>query len=146
MRRFLLDTNVLSVLVQPLPDPRVVQWVQAQPAVALGISVLAIGEIEKGIERLAPGKRKDELRDWAHFDLPELFRDRLYQVDLAVARHWGRLDAAGRSIGRPLPVVDGLMLATAARHDLVLVTRNVSDCAQRGVPVFDPFTGTLHQE
>jgi toxin FitB len=144
MRRFLLDTNVLSVLVQPSADPRVVAWIRAQPPVALGISVLVIGEIEKGIAQLAPGKRRDELLAWAQFELPGYFHDRTYAVDLAVARKWGQLDAAGRSIGRPLPVIDGLMLATAARHDLVLVTRNVRDCAQRGVPVFDPFTGTLH--
>ncbi len=146
MRRYLLDTNILSVLVQPSPDPRVVTWVRAQPPVTLGISVLAIGEIEKGVTRLPPGKRRDELLAWAHFQLPDLFRDRTYPVDLAVARRWGQLDAAGRAMGRPLPVVDGLMLATASRHDLVLVTRNVSDCAQRGVPVFDPFTGTLHPQ
>lgn len=146
MRRYLLDTNVLSVLVQPQADPRVVSWIRAQPAVAMGISVLVIGEIEKGIARLAPGKRRDDLLAWAQVDLPGVFRDRTYAVDLATARRWGQLDAAGRAAGRPLPIIDGLMLATAARHDLVLVTRNVSDCAQRGVPVFDPFTGTLFVE
>jgi len=146
MRRFLLDTNVLSVLVQPNADPRVVSWVRSLPPVALGVSVLVIGEIEKGIARLAPGKRRDELTTWAQFELPGYFRDRTYPIDLAVARRWGQLDADGRAMGRPLPVIDGLMLATAARHDLVLATRNVSDCAQRGVPVFDPFTGTMHPE
>jgi predicted nucleic acid-binding protein len=146
MRRYLLDTTVLSVLVQPNADPRVVAWIRSVPPVSLGISVLVIGEIEKGIARLAPGKRRDELTAWAQFELPGHFRDRTYAVDLAVARRWGQLDAAGRAMGRPLPVVDGLMLATAARHDLVLATRNVSDCAQRGVPVFDPFTGVLHPD
>lgn len=146
MRRFLLDTNVISVLVQPNADPRVVAWVRTQPALALGISVLVIGEIEKGIARLPAGKRREELLAWVQVELPRHFANRTYAVDLATARRWGQLDAAGRAMGRPLPVIDGLMLATAARHDLVLVTRNVSDCAQRGVPVFDPFTGTLHPE
>ena len=144
MRRYLLDTSILSVLVQPRADPRVVAWIRAHPPVALGISVLAIGEIAQRIARLAPGARRDALLAWVQFELPGVFRDRTFAIDLAVARRWGQLDVAGRTMGRPLPVVDGLMLATAARHDLVLATRNVSACAQRGVPVFDPFTGTLH--
>ena len=146
MRRYLLDTSVLSVLVQPNADPRVVAWIRSVPPVALGISVLVVGEVEKGIAQLAPGKRRDELTTWVQFELPEYFRDRTYPIDLAVTRWWGQLDAAGRVMGRPLPVIDGLMLATAARHDLVLATRNVSECAQRGVPVFDPFTGVLHPD
>jgi len=144
MRRYLLDTTILSVLVQPSADPRVVAWIRAHPPVALGISVLAIGEIAQSIARLAPGIRRDALLAWVQFELPGVFRDRTFAIDLAVARRWGQLDADGRTMGRPLPVVDGLMLATAVRHDLVLATRNVSECAQRGVPVFDPFTGTLH--
>lgn len=76
--------------------------------------MLVVGEIEKGIARLAPGKRRDELLTWVHFELPRHCRDRTYVVDLGVARWWGQLDADGRPMGRPLPVVDGLMLATAA--------------------------------
>jgi hypothetical protein len=144
MRRYLLDTNIVSLLAQPQPDPRVLVWLREQSPLALSLSVLVLGEIEKGIRRLPDGRRRDELLAWSQNDLPSYFRGRVLSVDLATAREWGRLDAEGRQSGRPLPVVDGLMLATAARHGLILVTRNVSDCAQRGHPVFDPFTGTLH--
>ena len=74
----------------------------------------------------------------------ERFLNRVTIEQYTAIRH--RLDAEGVGLGRPLPVIDGLMLATAARHDLIFVTRNVRDCAQRGVPVMDPFTGTLYGE
>ncbi|MCO4100119.1 MAG: type II toxin-antitoxin system VapC family toxin [Gemmatimonas sp.] len=145
MKRYLLDTNIVSVLASPQPDPRVVTWIRAQAPLTLHISVLVLGEIEKGVSRLPAGARKSALATWMEFELPGYFSNRIMPFDLACSRHWGRLDAEGYAIGRPLPVIDGLMLATAARHELVFVTRNVRDCAQRGVPVFDPYTGTLHE-
>jgi len=145
MRRYLLDTNIVSEIAHPQADPRVVIWIQDQATLTLFISVLLLGEIQKGVARLPAGARRTELSDWMELELPTYFRDRVLPVDLSTARHWGRLDAEGLDVGRPLPVIDGLMLATAARHDLIFVTRNVRDCAQRGIPVFDPFTGTLHQ-
>jgi predicted nucleic acid-binding protein len=142
--RYLLDTNIVSLLASPRPDPRAVAWIRQQLSTSLHVSVLVLGEIDKGIERLDAGARRDGLQSWSKFELPGYFQGRILPVDLATARRWALLDEAGRRMGRPLPVVDGLMLATAARHDLVLVTRNISDVAQRGHPVFDPFTGTLH--
>jgi len=67
------------------------------------------------------------------------FRGRVLLVDQDVALRWGELAAEGRRIGRPLPVIDGLLLATASVHDLTLVTRNLRDCGDRGVPVLDPW-------
>ncbi|AMW04307.1 type II toxin-antitoxin system VapC family toxin [Gemmatimonas phototrophica] len=145
MRRYLLDTNIVSELAHPHADPRVVTWIQDQAPLTLFISVLLLGEIQKGVARLPAGARRTELSNWMELELPTYFRDRVLPVDLPTARHWGRLEAEGLDMGRPLPVIDGLMLATAARHDLIFVTRNVRDCAQRGMPVLDPFTGTLHQ-
>jgi predicted nucleic acid-binding protein len=146
MRRYLLDTNVVSELAHPQADPRVVAWIQDRPPLTLFVSVLMLGEIQKGVARLPTGARRAQLTDWMEIELPTYFKDRVLPVDLATARHWGRLDAEGVGLGRPLPVIDGLMLATAARHDLIFVTRNVRVCAQRGVPVIDPFTGTLYEE
>jgi predicted nucleic acid-binding protein len=142
---YLLDTNIVSVLVQPSPDPRVVNWIRATSPLDLGISVLVLGEVEQGVASLPPGRRRDELQAWARDGLPRLFAGRILPVTPPIAREWGRLRAEARHAGRPLPVVDGLLLATASAHRLTLATRNVADLAQRGVPVFDPYTGTLHQ-
>jgi len=142
--RCLLDTNIVSLLATPRGDPRAVAWIRQQSVMRLHISVLVLGEIDKGIARLDAGARRDELQSWSNFELPGYFEGRILPVDLATARRWALLDDAGRRMGRPLPVADGLMLATAARHDLVLVTRNIRDFAGRGTPVFDPYTGTRH--
>ena len=76
---------------------------------------------------------------WLARDLPLRFRGRTLPVDGEVAHRWGELTADGRRIGRPLPVIDGLLLATASAHNLTFVTRNLRDCGDRGVPVLDPW-------
>ena len=139
--RFLLDTNVLSEAVRPEPDPGVVTWLEAQSTLDLSISVLTLGEIRKGIPLLADGGKHDRLHQWLRAELTRQFTDRVLPVDEAVALAWGHLDAEGRDAGRQLPVIDGLLLATAQVHDLTLVTRNERDCSDRGVAVLNPWTG-----
>ena len=139
--RYLLDTNVLSEPARPRPDARVLEWMRAQPPRELAISVLTLGEIRKGVALLSSGERREALDAWLSSDLPRQFAGRVLPVDAAVALGWGELSAAARRAGRPLPVIDGLLLATAAAHGLTLVTRNVADCRDRGVPVLDPWDG-----
>lgn len=134
---YLLDTNVLSELARPKPDARVVRWFRGVPDESLHASVLTLGEIRAGVERLAPGARRERLRVWLEVDLPGWFERRLLPVDADVADRWGRLLAEVR---RPIPAVDGLLAATALRHGLRLVTRNVADFALPGLEVIDPWT------
>jgi predicted nucleic acid-binding protein len=137
--RFLIDTNVLSEGARPAPDERVAHWLRAQPPLDLAISVLTLGEVQRGIELLPSGRRRSALESWLATDLPQQFQGRVLAVDTAVAIEWGRLSARSRTSGRHLPIVDGLLLATAAVHGLSLVTRNEADCAARGVPVINPW-------
>lgn len=137
--RYLLDTNVLSEPARPNPDEKVMQWFQGLSTLDACISVLTLGEIGKGVSLMPPGPRKDDLRSWLMQDLPFRFRGRMLPVDGGVAIGWGELAAEGQRIGRPLPVVDGLLLATARVHELTFVTRNVRDCGDRGIPVLDPW-------
>lgn len=137
--RYLLDTMVLSEPVRLAPEPAVVEWLRAQAPLDLAISALTLGEFEKGVALLATGRRRDALAAWLAAELPAQFRDRVLAVDQGVALSWGRLTAEGQREGRPLPVIDGLLLATAAAHRLTLVTRNERDCAGRGVPVLNPW-------
>jgi predicted nucleic acid-binding protein len=143
--RYLLDTNVLSELVRPARAAAVVAWVRARSALDLALSVLTLGELEKGVRTLAAGTRRDRLTRWARTEMPAQFLGRVLSVDEEIAISWGTLTADAHAAGRPLPVIDGLLLATAATRGLTLVTRNVSDCARRGVAVFDPWTSTLHE-
>ena len=139
--RFLLDTNVLSEPVRPDPDPGLVGWLEQRSSLDLCISVLTLGEVRKGILLLPDGRRRERLHQWLGAELTRQFTDRVLPVDEAVSLAWGRLAAEGRRSGRPLPVIDGLLLATAAVHGLTFVTRNDRDGSERGVPVVNPWSG-----
>ncbi len=137
--RYLLDTNVLSEPARPHPDPNVVAWLDARSQIDLAISVITLGEIGKGIERLGSGPRRDRLLEWMDVDLARRFRERILPIDDRVALEWGRLSAEGEKRGRQVPVIDGLLLGTASVHNLTFVTRNERDCADRGVPILNPW-------
>ena len=134
---YLVDTNVLSELRRKQPQPEVVAWFTQRPRQTLYLSVLTLGEIRKGIERLEAA-RQQPLLDWLEVELPNYFLGRLLAVDAHTADRWGRLLA---SAGRPLPAVDSLLAATALQHDLTLVTRNTADFAGTGVRLINPWNG-----
>jgi predicted nucleic acid-binding protein len=127
-------------LERPHPNDRVVQWLGTQSALDLAISVLTLGDIQMGQMLLPLHRRKAALARWIDTDLPRQFSSRVLPVDDSVALEWARLSSEGRRRGRAGPAIDGLILATAAVHGLTLVTRNVADCAERGIPVLDPWT------
>lgn len=135
---YLLDTNVVSELRRPERELRVAEWIGSVHAHELHVSVLVLGELRDGIERLR--RRGDVLQasalDGWFADLRNAFGERSLPISSAVAECWGRLNAE-----RPLPVVNGLMTATALVHDLAFVTRdaNASAVAGTGVRVLDPW-------
>ena len=136
--RFLLDTNVISEVRKGLRcDPNVSKWYAGLEESQLYLSVLTIGEIRRGIE--LKGRRDvpqaKALDAWLE-EVMERFSTRILTVDARVADTWGQLYAI-----RPVPVVDGILAATAMVHDLTLVTRNVSDVAGLGVQTLNPFDG-----
>ncbi len=133
---YLIDTNVISELKRKTPDPSVVAWFAERPARSLYMSVLTLGEIRKGIELVANEHRRLALIDWLETELPLFFNGRLLNLDAAVADRWGRLLAQA---GRPLPVIDSLLAATAVEHDLILVTRNSKDFENLPVSLFNPW-------
>jgi predicted nucleic acid-binding protein len=136
---YLIDTNVLSELRRKQPDPNVVAWMQVRPRPSLFLSVLTLGEIRRGLERVEDAKRRQALLDWLEVELRHYFVGRLLDIDAATADRWGRLMAQA---GRPLPAIDGLLAATALQHDLTLVTRNSKDFADVGVRLINPWEGS----
>jgi predicted nucleic acid-binding protein len=135
---FLLDTSVISELVRPAPDTHVIEWLKRTEEASLYLSVLTIGEIEKGIARLPASARREKLETWVRHDLAERFRELLLAIDTMVAATWGRL--AGEARGDPLPVIDGLIAATSLAHDLTVATRNIGDFERCGARCFNPWT------
>lgn len=136
MRGFLLDTNVVSELIKRTPETKVVDWVRATDENLLYLSVLTIGEIRKGIALQPDVVRKVKLEAWLSGELVSRFRERILSINQNIADRWGQITA---SPGKPLPVIDGLLAATALEHNLTFVTRNVRDVAATSVRVFDPW-------
>jgi hypothetical protein len=135
--KFLLDTNILSELrKQKRANSGVIKWYSGVNGEDIYLSVLTIGEIRNGIERL---RRRDpatalHLETWllkVQFDMA----DRILPVTIAIAERWGQIN-----VPNPLPVIDALLAATALEYDLVLVTRNVVDVQRTGVRLINPFT------
>ncbi|MDQ5816978.1 MAG: type II toxin-antitoxin system VapC family toxin [Actinomycetota bacterium] len=132
---FLLDTNVISEARRPRGDANVKAWLASVPADNLYLSVLVVGEIRGGIERL---RRRDPVQADAYegwlATLRRDYADRLLPVTAEVADEWGRMN-----VSDPVPVVDGLMAATAKVKCLTLVTRNTADIERSGVRILNPF-------
>lgn len=140
MSGFLLDTNVLSEFTRTgKPDEQVKQWLTATPLNSLYVSVITLAEVQFGIELLAPGKRRAQLERWLEQEFHSWFPGRILPVDSDVVRHWAVLTAERQRQGRPLANFDGLIAATALRHDLILATRDLNDFRDLGVTLFDPW-------
>ena len=133
---YLIDTNIISELHKGSRcDPHVASWFRRAREDELFLSVLVVGEIRQGIERLRPRnpRRAHALETWLD-ELKDSFSDRILPLDERAAEHWGRLNA--RDL---LPVIDSLLAATAEAHGLTLVTRNVKDIARSGIRCLNPF-------
>jgi predicted nucleic acid-binding protein len=134
---FLLDTNVVSELVRKKPEPKVVQWIQDTDEELLYLSVLTMGEIRKAITSHPDPARRVKLEAWLSRDLKQRFLGRILSLDENVADRWAVIVGLAAT---PIPVIDGLLAATAFEHNLTFVTRNSSDVSATGVPLFNPWT------
>jgi predicted nucleic acid-binding protein len=137
--RFLLDTCIVSDAAKPGRFPRLEAWLGGQRLDDLAIAALTFGELRYGIERLPAGRKRTELVTWLETQLPSRFASRILPQDQRVAEAWGVLRSAGETAGRPVPIIDGLLLATAQIHGLTFVTRNDADVKDRGVGVLNPY-------
>jgi toxin FitB len=137
--RYLLDTNVISELVARQPDQAVLTWIEALDQTAVYLSVITIGEIHRGIERLPESAKRDRLRAWLTDDLLVRFGDRIVPIDVGVMIAWGSMVARLIREGRPLSAMDSLIAAQAIHHGYSLVTRNESDFRDTGVNVMNPW-------
>lgn len=136
--KYLLDTCVISELASQSPDSNVVSWIDELSDENVFISVITIGELKRGIDRLAASSRKRKLEKWLE-SLLVRFEDRIVAVDTNVALCWGEMISQLDKVGRPMPALDSLIAASARFHHHVLVTRNTFDFKHAGIQLFNPW-------
>jgi predicted nucleic acid-binding protein len=138
---WLLDTNVISELARAGGDPKVAEWADSQDEDRLYISILTLGEYDKGVNNLPPEAPARPRIEASVVALAARFTGRILSLDDMVVRRWGRISGTvQRATGQAPPVIDTLLAATAIEHHLYLATRNVRDVSLSGAAVFDPWS------
>lgn len=138
--RFLLDTNVLSEFTKPTVNPGLLDWLRRNDEDLMAISVVSVGEIQKGISRMPDGRRRLDLQRWLDEQLIPRFEHRILPIELENMLRWGRLMGDAMTQGQPLPAVDTLLASVALDRNLILVSRNERDFARTGVDLLNPWT------
>jgi toxin FitB len=136
---YLLDTCLISELAKSKPDEKVVDWVLSENETSFYISVLTLGELYKGVEKLPESKKKEELRIWIEDELKNRFQSRIISIDMRVSILLGKIQCFAEKNGKPMPAIDSLIAATGIAYDLTVVTRNVADMEQSGVKLLNPW-------
>lgn len=136
---FLLDTNVVSEWVKPVPDPNVVRWLSEVDEDQVFLSVASLAEIRRGVELMDPGRRRELLTDWLTGELPARFEGRILDIDRRIAETWGVLMARGHKAGLNLGSLDAFFAATAEIYRLTLATRNVQHFERLGISLLNPW-------
>lgn len=135
----LLDTCVISELTAKQPNPKVVEFVDSLDPEDIYLSVITIGEIVKGIEKLQKSRRKTDLHTWLNDDLLVRFEGNILSLDTDTLIEWGALTAHLESAGKTMPAIDSLIAASALAKKMILVTRNVSDFEETDVEIVNPW-------
>lgn len=139
MTGWLLDTNVLSELRRPRPEPKVIAFVKAQPLDSLYISSVTLAEIRFGIELVPDAGRRAELNDWLTHKVRPMFEQRVLSVTEDIMFKWRLLVEDGRKTGHTFSQPDLIIAATALEHGLTVVSRDTDDYEKAKVPVLDPW-------
>jgi predicted nucleic acid-binding protein len=138
----LLDTNVVSDSYRARPHPSVRNWLIAQPSAELFICAPVLAELSYGVERLPPGERRRDLAEWVRKVENEVFASRILPFDDEAAHEFGKLFHRRKSIGRPIGIMDAIIAAVAKANGATVATRDVSDFADLGLGLVNPFEFT----
>ncbi len=135
---YLLDTNIISETIRPHPNIQIQKWLRKVPSESLFISVLTLGEVRRGIEKLGEGPRKNQLVFWLGHQLPKWFGKNILAINQDVAERWGYITSS-MAQQHQLTAIDTLLAATALTYNLKMVTRNIKDFKIPGLEVLNPF-------
>ena len=136
---YILDTNVISELVAVKPNEKVIRWISELDPDQVYLSVVAIGELKKGIDKLPDSIRRELLDQWLQDDLLVRFKDHILPIDVETMLLWGAMNARLEKSGRPVSAIDAILAATALQHRCTLVTRNTDHFENTGIPIKNPW-------
>lgn len=139
MKKYLLDTNVISEIVRPAPNPNVIVWLENQKESSLFISTVTFGELTKGVVALTDGKKKERLLHWLRTEVSNRFAGRILSFDDQAAILWGEWNGVDVRHGRSFPTLDSQIAAIAARFECVLVTCNTKDVSSLPIESLNPW-------
>jgi tRNA(fMet)-specific endonuclease VapC len=137
--KYLLDTNVISELLAPQPNERVVRWIDTRDPRSVYLSVITIGEIQKGVAKLGASKRKDAIQQWLETDILVRFEGQIATLSVPVMLMWGTLVARLEQGGTPIAALDSMIAAIALENRMMLATRNESHFKYTGVSIVNPW-------
>ena len=136
--KYLLDTCVISELVKPAPNRKIIDWLNELSSEALFLCAITIGEVRKGLTKLPASGKKERLTIWLNTLLIE-YKEQILSIDLMVCENWGVLQGNAEKAGTPMSTIDGLIAATAYTHNLTLATRNENDFTPSNIPILNPW-------
>lgn len=136
---YLLDTNVISDLISKQPNKKVVEWLDHLDPNAIYLSVIAISEIRKGIEKLSHSKRREKVKEWLEMHLLLRFQGRILEITTEVMLVWGELTGRLENEGRSITAIDSFIAAIALQGNYCLLTRNEFDFQHTGVTIINPW-------
>jgi predicted nucleic acid-binding protein len=136
----LLDTNVISEIMRPRPEPRVTEWIQSLPRSEFWTSTVVVAELLSGIDMMPIGRKQKGLREAVELMIAEDFHGQILSFDLAAARCFGEIFSTRQRMGRPINEMDAQIAATARVHGAAVATRNIKDFVGCDLVVFNPWS------
>ncbi|CAA6806163.1 MAG: Unknown protein [uncultured Sulfurovum sp.] len=137
--KYLLDTNIISEFISKKPNQKVLEFITSLDESHVFLSVITIGEIKFGIEKVKSEKKKETLLHWLYNDLLERFDGRIVDIDTDMMLKRGEVNQHLQSIGKPMPIMDSLIASSCLAKDFVLITRNEKDFYSFDIEMINPF-------
>ena len=138
--RYLLDTNVISEVIAKKPNQKVLDLLNSLDEDDIYLSVITIGEIKFGIQKVESQTKKEQLLLWLEDDLLQRFKGRIVDIDVNTMLIWGEINQHLQSIGRVTPIMDALIASSCVAKDFTLITRNVKDFYNFDIEIINPFS------
>ncbi len=136
---YILDTNVISELIAKQPNTQVIDWIDRLDPRTVYLTVITVGEIRKGIEKLPPSPRKATIRMWLETDLLLRFQGKILTITTDVMLVWGELTGRLETEGKPMAAIAALIAAIALHGQYTLITRNEIDFQYAGILLINPW-------